>query len=284
MGNSQTGIQTQSGSGSPSAQSFVQDLPPPSNLAEATNATKKRCRDALATPPLPQFENLEAKCDYVLDLVVKMMDRQSEVIEELWQVRFNLTASQEQAKKDSSRIVELEKISRADATRISELKYRNRALEDYSRAENLVLHGIPQARTEAEAVGFVISAAKFVGFDITHRDISACHAISTPRNGSGKIICRFVNPWLKDQIQFAVNRAKLTTEDLGLLGDKKGVHATDHLSPEMTKIFAEARRTLWTRFGGSFQFVWSRNRKVLVRRKKGDNTFEIRSMMHLQNL
>lgn len=173
MGNSKTPVQSQ-----PDLEFPVnQNLHLPSSTEDATSASKKRCHLAISSPPypIPQFTDAESKLDYVMDLTIKLMEKMDTVLDELRNVKSKLSDTKETVTRQSEMITQLQKQSMSDTLRISDLEYRNRALEDYTRAENIILHGVPTVKTDSEAVHYVVSAAKAVGINISDRDISACH-------------------------------------------------------------------------------------------------------------
>lgn len=236
----------------------------PSQQAEnhdLTPAAKKRPIDMITSPDnaIPEFESIEAQCMYVMNQCLKTMASNTEVIQEFRELKADFVTAQKRHEADQARILELEKNSRADRDKIIDLEHKVRMLEDYSRVDNMILHGVPLTNNQYEAMNLVIKSAKIVGIEITYRDINACHSLRSNRSGPSRIVCRFNNRWLKNQAQAAINRAKITTSELGIPGECIRVFATDHLSPDTSKLYAETKNTLATKFGGSFEEVFCKN-------------------------
>lgn len=267
---------------------------------DADPASKKRCWDDVTSPTqdTPTFPDLDSKCSFILDEVMKLSRKTSKVLEQLQEVKSDLAAVQVKAAADSARIDRLEEMSKIHSQHISELKnknaeletknaeleLKNRALEDYSRADNILVHGVPPMNDELNATDIVLTIAKAAKVNLSDLDLNACHYLKSAPGSSPRIICKLVNRWLKYKLLAAVNKAKFTTTDLQLPGEKQSIFLTEHLSPESSKILGEAKRTLWTRSGGTYEYVGVRNRRIYARVRKGDPSIEIRTSSQLQNL
>lgn len=253
----------------------------------------KRPRTSPQTPPhqIPQFQNADEKMDYLMDLSVTLLakhnallEKHNEVLDELRYLRADHTALQRSVDEYAVRVGVLEKKADADAATITELREENRLLQDYTRAENVVLHGVPTVGPKVDTANIVINVAKAANFVVTHPDISACHTLGTPKDGSCRIVCRFVNRRLRNQFLWAVNKAKLTTSDLNMPGEQRSIFVTDHLSHETAKLLFDAKRTLSVKFGGPFAQIWSKNRRIMIRPKEKETPFELKSYAHLRGL
>lgn len=255
-----------------------------SDAPDSTPGSKKRCWDAIITSPPPQFTDLNSKCDYVMDLVINLTDRTNLVLEQLQRSRSDIEDLKIQAKASDERIEKLEQTVQLLLDENAELKYKNRSAEDYSRAENLILHGVSKTKSDTEAMDVVIAAAKLAEVPVTRQDIIACHTLPSRQPGDGKIVCRFVNRWLRNRVHRSVNKTSITSVDLNIPGEKKDVFVTDHLSPATAQLYAEARRTLFAKSGGQFQYVQIRSRKIMLRTTKDAEPIELKSMGHLYAL
>lgn len=249
-------------------------------------ATKKRNIDEIASPPyqIPQFDSTEDKCEYILTQLAKLMHQNEKVLEQNTRVLSELQHLREKSAADEQEILQLKTQVRDFTQKVSELEYANRALEDYTRADNLIVHGLPQAKTETEAFDMVIAVGKAVGIELTRQSLNACHALGAPRPGPGRIVCRFVHRWQRYKFQIAVNKGKPTTLELGYPGENIKIYATDHLSPQTSRLYGETKRRLAQQFGGVYEKVWVRSRKIYARRAENYPAFEIRSMDHLLSL
>lgn len=256
-------------------------------LGSATDpASKKRAVEEIASPPLvlPEFDNLDDKLKYVLDFCLKTMASNVQLVLELRQFKDDMAASNERHAADAARITALEKAVRVESDKNADLELKVNALEDYSRADNLLLHGVPSTNSETEAMNVVISAAKVVGIVLQHRDFNACHSLGPRRSGSTRIVCKFVHRWLRNQVRGAVNKGGITTADLGFPGEPNRVFMTDHLSPDSAKFYGEVKSALSSKSGGNYDYIWTKNRKIFVKLRKGSPSIEITSITQVKNL
>lgn len=277
MGNTNTPIQTQN----------TPDMSASSHFQfSADENSKKRPRTSPASPPyvIPEFDSVDAKLNYVMDLAITALKKQDQFFEELRVVRSDLDAVKQRTSELAVRVSVLEKKVEGSDAKIFELEQKNRALEDYSRASNLIFHGSSVVKGDTEATDFVISVAKASNFELTKRDIIACHTLGVPKNGTVKIVCRFANRWQKNLLVAAIKEAKPTTTDLSIPGEPRKIFVTDHLSPESAKFLAEAKRILLTRFGGNYDYVWTKNRKIFIRTREKQPIIELKSYEHLYHL
>lgn len=249
--------------------------------------------EALPQPdPLPQFANSEEKTDYMLSQLSTLVAQNAMVLRELQRARDVAADAKRLAEVNAFKISQLEEQSRIDYRTISELQYKNRALEDYSRVDNVIIHGLPHPKTEAAAFGIVFAVGKAVGQEVTYNNLSACHSLGRPQNGIGRIVCRFGQRWLRNRFQSAINEKKITTAQLDLTnleitdtnGEPTKIYATDHISPQTSQLYSEAKRLLAARFGGDFHQVFVRKRKVFARRTVDTPVKELRFIDHVRCL
>lgn len=263
----------------------------PADLADISGATAASAGVSAAQPlpnPLPQFNSIDEKCDYILAQVTMIVAQNAVMLRELHEARETAAEAKKIAEIAVIKADRLEDQVRAKEREISELKYKNRSLEDYSRVDNLIIHGVPHPKTEKDAFDMAIAVSKAVGLEIKHHNLSACHALGRPQNGVGRIVCRFTQRWLRNQLHSTINDKKITTAELdpelGITGEPIKIYATDHHSPQTSRIYSEARRLLSARFGGAYQQVYMRSRKIYARRFDGDAAIELLSLEHVMSL
>lgn len=262
----------------------------PSELADASGTTTAE-DDALIQPqpePVPTFNNQDEKLNYILSQVAMLVSQNATVLRELQKCRQVAADAKRMAVVNAVKVDRLEEQARADRRRISELEYKNRSLEDYSRVDNVIVHGLPHPKTSDEAFELALAVGKAVGVDIKHHNLSACHALGRPQNGVGRIVCRFTQRWMRNQFHNAVTEKKINTSQLELetvvTGEPTKIYATDHNSPQTSHLYSEAKRLLSARFGGPFQQVYMRSRRIYARRFDGDAAVELRSLDHVMSL
>lgn len=252
--------------------------------AGTSDSSQKTEQTTAVAVELPEFTDVNSKCDFIMTQVTQVMAKITEVLDELRSVKAEMVTVKEKAAQDANKVKELEIIIEQKSAYIEEVDYKNRALEDYSRVDNLIFHGLPPTNTEEEAANLVIKAAKFADIEISTRDISIAHTLRAARGGPAKLVCRFVHRWQRGVIQSAVNAKKMTTQDLELPGEIHNVVAMDHLSPATSILYAETRNSLAQRNGGAYEYVWMRNRRVFIRRREKEEVIEVRTMAQLNRL
>lgn len=147
--------------------------------------------------------------------------------------------------------------------------YQRRLLNDYSRVDNLVLHGGPKATTEEESFVLFHTVAAAYGIVLDPGDVSVCHPL--PSKGSvNKQIIRFSKRGSKIKLFLASKKRRLTARLLGWTGvaeDKQDdpVFITEHLSPDTARLLAEAKKKLSVAANGPYTHVWCRQGRVLLR-------------------
>lgn len=262
----------------------------PADLADVSGAVNSDvATESVQQPaPIPTFNTVDEKFDYILSQISMLVAQNATILRELQKTRDQTVMAKRMAVENTVKIEKLHEQVRSDARKIAELEYKNRAMEDYSRADNVLIHGVPHPKTSDEAFKLALAVGKAVGVDIKHHNISACHALGRPQNGVGRIVCRFTQRWLRNKFHLAVNDEKIITSQLELeheiQGEPTKIYATDHHSPQTSHLYSEAKRLLSARFGGQYQQVYIRSRKIYARMFDGDVAVELRSLDHVRSL
>lgn len=147
--------------------------------------------------------------------------------------------------------------------------YQRRLLNDYSRVDNLVLHGGPKAVTAEQSLDLIRTVASAYGVELDPRDISVCHPLPS-KGPMNKQICRFARRDVKIKLYLASKRKRLTGRMLGWNGMEEDrldepVFITEHLSPDTARLLAEAKKKLSVAANGPFTHVWCKQGRVLLR-------------------
>lgn len=88
------------------------------------------------------------------------------------------------------------------------LTYKNDSLEQYTRRENIRIHGLTESGDkEANLEERVLRLLQTTGTKLSSSDIAACHRTGRPRNGSRPVIVRFVSR--KSKINIMKSKKKL---------------------------------------------------------------------------
>lgn len=147
--------------------------------------------------------------------------------------------------------------------------YQRRLLNDYSRVDNLVLHGGPKAATDEETFQLFQTVAEAYGVPLNPAEVSVCHPL--PSKGPvNKQICRFNKRSSKIRLLLASKKKRLTGRILGwtnMENDRldEPVFITEHLSPDTARLLAETKKKLSTASNGPFNYVWCKQGRILLR-------------------
>ena len=174
--------------------------------------------------------------------------------------------------------------------KISDLKQKNDALEQYTRRDNLIISGIPCSFAEiAGAAGNVHTAESCnetadkiielcrdkLNVEISKSDISIAHRL--PSTGTSKpILVKFTRKSIRDDIY----RSRTRLKDFNKSMPKgNGIYINEDLAPSVRAIFSEAYKS-WGRNG--IESVWTSNCRVLV--KKNGTVHRISCMADLRSV
>jgi len=148
-------------------------------------------------------------------------------------------------------------------------------LENYSRRNNVIIHGIPIQENE-NPLDIAVTMSKVVGVDINYKDIDAAHRLPSLKNKvSPPFIMRLINRTVKSQIIInAKNLAKQQKLNASLVGGdpKLRFYYSEHLSKKNQEILNKAR-CLWNNY-----IIYTHNGKVMGRPKEGGRRFTIESL------
>lgn len=227
----------------------------------------------------PGMRNLEKMMTHLLVKVSRMSDQMDKISGELTEVRNfanNLALenhSLRQQNADLQRQINENQIRAEEEKRLS--NYRHRMANDYSRANNLVLHDGPLVKTEKETLEALFAVTDKLGVSINEDDIDVCHPLPS-RDGKNRIVYRFIQRRAKHAIVAAARKSQLFSKQFKWAGKDRRIYASDHLSPETAKLLAAAKTKLSAHKQGPFAFVWAKMGRVLVKNPSDDRPIEIR--------
>lgn len=169
--------------------------------------------------------------------------------------------------------------------RLDQSDYERRLLKDYSRVNNLVIHGAPKVENNEEAKQVVYELATVGKIPLRPEHIETCHQLPS-RSGPPKIVCRMVYRDIKTSIISSLRKKKLSSKKLHWPGTDRPVFCTNHLSPETARLLAEAKRRLSARSSnkGPCKHVWANMGRVLTRVHDRGEVFEVRKLADIEQL
>lgn len=153
-------------------------------------------------------------------------------------------------------------------TSIEEVKKLRRELNDldqYSRRQNLEVHGIEKSEGENLLVKLNNVARKLNIPELTAKDVEAIHRLPAREENTPAIMVRFSSRTTKEQ---------WTEQKTHLVTKVPGVRFLDNLTPLNKKLLWVTKSKALER---SYKFVWQKNGRILVRKKEGDSAIQIRT-------
>lgn len=124
---------------------------------------------------------------------------------------------------------------------IKELKVRVREQEQYSRKNNLIIHGVPNTIQDEDLEGLINSMAKKLDVNIQSNDIAAVHRLPARKNGESlPIIVRFNKFNVKAELLNQVKKRKPEGKYFGL-EPSHPIFFNEHLLKEVSDIWMAAK-------------------------------------------
>lgn len=167
-------------------------------------------------------------------------------------------------------------------TEVTSLKNRVRALEQYSRKNNVEVNGIPETPRE-DVVGLVKDVGAALGVEIQESDISTAHRVpSFKKDRPSPLIIQFSRRCTRDTV---INKYKdkkgLTARQINPAFPDKIVYVNEHLTPD-NKIFLSKLKVKCREIG--YQYAWCKEGKFFVRKCQGDRYIKVDSYDELNKL
>lgn len=155
------------------------------------------------------------------------------------------------------------------------LKARIHHLEEYSRIDNVVIHGIKEEEneTEEELIEQIEEIGKSLGVQIQLSDIKVAHRLPTSKkeNRHRPVIVRMNNRMKKEKLIQRSKECRL-----------QNIYIDRHHTKETTALLNEAKAG---RKEGAFKYAWiNRRGQVMIRTKENTPSIKILNSEHLQEL
>lgn len=146
---------------------------------------------------------------------------------------------------------------------ISKLKKEMNSLEQYTRRQNMEIHGLPLSANENLLSKLNDIANKLELPALTEKDVEGLHRLPAKNGKAPAVLVRFVSRATRD----------LWLSERQYLKDvQSGVWFLDNLT-------AMNKKLLWMLKGKAeekkYQFVWQKNGKIFARKKQGDRIIKI---------
>lgn len=195
----------------------------------------------------------------------------------------DIKKSHDQLKEDTQKINRLE-------TELSEVQKQNKWLkqemnsnDQRERALNLEIIGIPEVKDEY-LPDILIQIAKGVDIDISPNDIVHINRVTPKVKLQGRprvIVAKMKTRQIKDNMISASKKTRLTTGALGLLGDPKPIYINEQLTIYNKQLLRMCKETAKIKH---YQFVWTKNGRISVRKNDTSPSISILSEEDLRKM
>lgn len=166
-------------------------------------------------------------------------------------------------------------------TEVVELKRENQNLQQYTRINNVEIHGIPVIKDENPAE-IVVNLGKHLGVAIDHRQIDVCHRLpSRSSDFPPTLLVKFCSRITKNVLLNAKKKNRnLRSADLGVNAPSRMVYLNEHLSPSNRMLLKKAMELKQH----GFKYVWTRDCRILVRKNDTSSVNNITSQEDLHKI
>lgn len=159
----------------------------------------------------------------------------------------------------------------------AKLSCRIEELEQYQRANNIEIKGIP---LDGEPLSIVSQMGELINEEISEADIDICHRVPTARHDQSNIIVRFVRRTKRNAFLSKAKKAKIDTTALGFKTSSK-VFVNEHLTRHGKRLLGaavEKKKEL------KWRFVWTAGGKVFVRKDEKSPAVRIASLEDVEKM
>lgn len=155
--------------------------------------------------------------------------------------------------------------TKALETKVAELEYQLGSKEQWSRMNNVEIKGVPEMKAE-NLFDIIMSIGKCIAYPIQKSLINFVTRVPNRGDNVRAIIVCFNNRYVKEDYIAAARAAmkakKLCPLELGLQGTNK-IYINDHLTAQNKMLLSKAKKAADE---AGFEYKWSRNCKIMVRK------------------
>lgn len=158
-------------------------------------------------------------------------------------------------------------------------------LQQYSRCNNLEIHGFPVSKNE-NVFDILAATAESLGISDTKSMINAAHRLPSKNKLSPPIIVSFTartakEKWLGEYKKYIKENKTLLTTHVNKNLKKAPIYFNHHLSPYYKNLLYESKKFVKE---NNFKYCWVANGKVYIRRQEGERAVRIATMLDLDSL
>lgn len=167
---------------------------------------------------------------------------------------------------------------------IKELKYEIKQQQQWDRLLNLEISGLPEIKNE-DLYAIVAKIALHAGVTLNKDDVINASRIQSRLQNTGKpknVIVKLRNRITKDNILAGLRKSRgVTTLDISIPGDARRIYVSEHLTVDNKLIYKRCRDMAKSK---QFQFVWTKNCKIFMRKNETSPAICIKEESDLKKL
>lgn len=182
----------------------------------------------------------------------------------------------------NNKVVTLENNNKQITSEVARLKVENESLKQYTRINNLEIHGIPVVKNE-NPNDIVKNLGLALDIQINPSDIDVCHRLPTSKTElPPPLLVKFCSRRKKNELLLAKKTKKnpLMSVDLGINAATRPIYINEHLT-ELNKILYSKARELKK---SGYKFVWTRDCKIFVRQHENARIHKIQMEEDIKKL
>ncbi|CAG9093551.1 unnamed protein product [Plutella xylostella] len=166
--------------------------------------------------------------------------------------------------------------------KLSDLQEETNQREQWLRANNLEIKGVPQKQGE-NLLDIVVKIGSEINYPVTKTSINYVARVPSRDTSTPKpIIVSFINRYMKEDFIAAARSLNkpLTPENINLHGTMR-IYINDHLTVANKQLLLKTKEAARQY---DFQFVWVKHCKILVRKNTTSHIIKIRSAIDLKKI
>lgn len=167
---------------------------------------------------------------------------------------------------------------------IDSLERQIQDMQENSRSAVIELRNVPSKKQENgnDLVNMVVDVCKPLQVTVEPSQIRDIYRVQGKQGPTKQIVAEFHSVTIKNNILQAardfnkgkINKEKINSGHIGFVGECVPIYIADRLPARSRQLFYEARKFAKSK---EFQYCWSANGKIFLRKKEGDKSIRIHS-------
>ena len=163
---------------------------------------------------------------------------------------------------------DLEKQSEVELNKIDQL-------EQYGRRQNLEFHGVPEEKDE-DPTEIVMKICNTIGVSLERKEVSIAHRLPKKRNEDKPpaIIAKFISAETRNNIYKKRKQSRNLDKNIFPIAGMMNLYINENLTQSRKRLLWKTKQAMKCK---DYQFIWTRNGKIFVRREATSDAILIES-------